>query len=718
MMKKFLLITILFAGLIQSPFAQEIITGLSENPVVKAEYERLQKSGQFHTRSASEATIPLTLPFFDDFTQTWIYPDENRWMDKEAYINTNIGYNSVNWGVATMDAIDSRGELHSDASQFPFLADSLTSWPIRLDSVFSPTPRAITVGDSVYFSFYYQPQGRANAPEFVDSLILQFGYYTGDSVFAYTYDSIWVPASQYIHENDTIFPGDTIYSPPGCQDIFFVSHHYYYYNDMILVPCDSVMKPEFKWQQVWSSEGMSLEDFYNLYGKWCRQVMIPITDSVKYFKSGFQFRFLNYASLSSDFNPSWKANCDQWNLDFIYLNINRKASDTVYRKVNFVDRAPSMLKNYEAMPYNQYVNDPTNEMKTELKMTITNLDSSIFNSTYFYRVYQVDGPFEFLYPGGNCNLFPYNLNGYQNCISCAAHACPPVNFLFPLSTKDSAEFEIRHYLIGDMTAQDTVADTIAFRQKFFNYYAYDDGTPEAGYGLTPAGSRLAYRFKLNVKDTLRAVQMFFNKTQGNVNELPFDLMVWRDNNGKPGEVMYVQPNQMVQYTDYLLGFHTYMLDTPLLVNGVFYIGWQQLNDDNLNLGYDTYNDAQANIFYNSTGEWFNSSYHGSLMMRPMLGKPFELLGTGEHAKVEEGTIIPFPNPLNGSSIGFKCTGKYQENRATENLTVTIYSMLGQRLYDGRFEPVIQPGLLAPGLYIVRIADLSGNIVSNTKLLKK
>jgi hypothetical protein len=718
MMKKFLLIPILFAGLIQSSFAQEIITGLSENPVVKAEYERLLQSGQFSTRSVSEATIPLTLPFFDDFTQTWIYPDENRWMDKEVYVNSNIGYNSVNWGVATMDAIDSKGNLHSDASQFPFLADSLTSWPIRLDSVFSPSPRAITVGDSVYFSFYYQPQGRANAPEFVDSLILQFGYYTGDSVFAYTYDSIWVAASQYINENDTIFPGDTIYSPPGCQDIFFVSHHYYYYSDMILVPCDSVMKPEFKWQQVWSSEGLSLEDFYTQYGKWCRQVLIPITDSAKYFKSGFQFRFLNYASLSSDFNPSWKANCDQWNLDFIYLNINRKATDTVYRKVNFVDRAPSMLKNYQAMPYNQYVNDPTNEMKTELNMTITNLDSSIFNSTYFYRIYQVDGPFEFLYPGGNCNLFPYNLNGYQSCISCEAHACPPVNFLFPLSTKDSAEFEIRHYLIGDMTAQDTVADTISFRQKFFNYYAYDDGTPEAGYGLTPAGSRLAYRFKLNVKDTLRAVQMFFNKTQGDVNALPFDLMVWRDNNGKPGEVMYIQANQMVQYANSLLGFHTYMLDTPLLVNGVFYIGWQQLNDDNLNLGYDTYNDAQANIFYNSTGEWFNSSYHGSLMMRPMLGKSFELLGTEEHSKVEEGTIIPFPNPLGGSTIGFKCTGKYQDSRATENLTVTIYSMLGQRLYDGRFEPAIQPGQLAPGLYIVRIADFSGNIVSNTKLLKK
>ena len=125
-------------------------------------------------------------------------------------------------------------------------------------------------------------------------------------------------------------------------------------------------------------------------------------------------------------------------------------------------------------------------MKETLEMTITNLDTSIYNSTYYYVIYQVDGPFEYLYGGGNCNLFPYTLNGYQNCISCAAHACPPVNFIFPLSsTKDSAEFEVRHFIIGDITAQDTIADTLRYRQKFFNYYAYDDGTPEEGYGLDP-----------------------------------------------------------------------------------------------------------------------------------------------------------------------------------------------------------------------------------------
>ena len=203
-------------GLQLGSAAQEIITGLSENPVIMEEYQRLVSQGKDQDRNQDLST-PINLPFFDDFTQTWIYPDESRWMDKEAYVNSNYAYNSVNWGVATLDAINYKGYIHENGSTFPFISDSLTSRLIRLDSIFAPAPRAITIADSIYFSFYYQPQGRANKPEFRDSLILQFGYYTGDSLFAFKYDSVWVPVAEYINEGDTIFPGDTVNSPEYCD---------------------------------------------------------------------------------------------------------------------------------------------------------------------------------------------------------------------------------------------------------------------------------------------------------------------------------------------------------------------------------------------------------------------------------------------------------------------------------------------------------------------
>jgi hypothetical protein len=707
---------LLLAGSRMSPFAQEVISGLFENPVIQSGYEKLISSGA--NRDSKEENGAITLPFFDDFNQSWIYPSADRWIDEEAYVNSNFGYRSANIGVATLDAINRKGELHPNASQFPFLADSLTSRPVRLDSIFYPDPRRITQADSLYLSFYYQPQGRANAPEEKDSIVLQFGYYTGDSVFTYTYDSIWVEVSQYIQPEDTIYPGDTVYSPSGeCgNDLYVIADDYYFYNDLIQLPCDSIFVPEFKWRRVWSSKGLTLDEFYQAFGTYSRQVMVPIVDSVKYFNKDFQFRFINFASLASDNSPSWRSNCDQWNLDYIFLNVGRSYKDTVYRDVTFVERAPSMLKNYEAMPYNQYFDNPANELKDNLELVITNLDSTIFNSTYYYVVYQVDGPFQYLYPGGNCNLFPYNINGYQNCISCAAHACPPVNFIFPIATADSAEFEIRHFIIGDITPTDTVGDTISFRQKFFNYYAYDDGTPEEGYGLTPAGAKLAYRFKLNVKDTLRAVQMFFNHTQNDANERYFDLTVWQDNNGKPGDVMFTQLNQKVEYSTNLLGFHTYMLDEPLPVNGTFYVGWVQQSSENLNLGYDRYNDAGQNIFYNATGEWFQSIYQGALMMRPLLGKKFEISGLDENP-VSAGTIVAYPNPLNSNRISLKCTGVYENPFVTEKFHLFLHNILGEEIYSGTFLPSVDLGDISPGLYILTVESETGELISVSKLIK-
>jgi hypothetical protein len=194
-------------------------------------------------------------------------------------------------------------------------------------------------------------------------------------------------------------------------------------------------------------------------------------------------------------------------------------------------------------------------------------------------------------------------------------------------------------------------------------------------------------------------------------------MVWRDNNGKPGEVMYSQPDQLVAYSDNLLGFHTYMLKEPLQVNGVFYIGWEQQTGDNLNLGYDRYNDAQQDVFYNSTGEWFQSTFHGALMMRPMLGDKFEMIGVDEN-EVAEGSILPYPNPLDGSRIGFRCSGRYLENDATERLTVSIFGVPGEKVFEGRFESSINAGNLAPGLYIIRITDPTGQVISTSKLIKQ
>lgn len=698
--------------------SQEIITGMAENPLIIEEISRMEQMGEADRSSVRDEMPRLMLPFFDDFSQAWIFPAQSRWADEYAYINTNFGYHSANRGVATLDAIDDRGRLHPNASTYPFGADTLTSQRIRLDSIFFPVHRELTPADSIYLSFYYQPQGRANPPEPFDSLFLSFGYYSGNMVFSGLYDSIAVPLSLYITPQDTVYPGDTVYSPSNeCDEgLYVISDRIYTYDDIIQVPCDSIMEPEYVWKKVWRSPGMTLQKFKELYGVYSRQVMIPVVDTI-FFQADFRFRFDNIASLATENSPSWRGNCDQWNLDYVYLDRDRSFDDTTYRDVGFVDRAPSLLKNYEAMPYKQYVNDLTNEMKDNIELLITNLDSITYNSNFYYAVYEVDGPFQYTYPGGNCNLGPVYEFGYQDCISCAAHACPPVNFIFPLATRDSAEFEIRYHIIGDITPVDTVSDTLKFRQKFHNYYAYDDGSPEEGYGLSPTGAKLAYRFNLNTKDTLRAVQMYFNRTMNNANEVFFNLVVWRDNNGKPGDAIYTQPMQRVTYSESLRDFHTYYLDEGVAVNGTFYIGWTQLSPENLNIGYDRYNNAQQHIFYNTDGVWYQSTYQGALLMRPLIGKKWTSTGTQEFP-ADNIAFSVSPNPVRGEEFHIRHSDSQSGDFRPEDYRIRIFTTLGTVIFDGPYRETLRSVLPSSGVYLVVVTGNDHHAVFTAKIIKQ
>ena len=107
----------------------------------------------------------LTLPFIDDFSQHSIFPDGNLWEDMNVYINSSFPDNPITYGVATFDGLDSTGYPYNFALPTSYgIADYLTSKTIDLT----------TIVDSVFLSFYYQPQGNGNKPETKDSLRLEF----------------------------------------------------------------------------------------------------------------------------------------------------------------------------------------------------------------------------------------------------------------------------------------------------------------------------------------------------------------------------------------------------------------------------------------------------------------------------------------------------------------------------------------------------------------
>ena len=569
-----------------------------------------------------------TLPFFDDFSGSNIYPDSTKWADRDAYVNAGFPLNPVTRNAATLDVLDANGNVYSYAVSYPFISEYLTSTIIRLDSVFEPTPKELTPADSLYFSFFYQPQGNGNPPESQDSLVLEFGL---------------------INEVDTV------------------------------------------WDHIWSTPGQKLSQFLeendSLYFK---QVMIPITD-LKYFTSKFCFRFYNYASIANQTQPSSRSNEDNWNIDVVYLDYGRAYNKTSYPKVSITGQKPLFLNRYQSMPYKHYRANPAATIAENPRIYVSNLDDQEHTLNYYYTVDQVNGDQSFTYdnalpfvtdPGSYCQ--PFSTTVYK---------------LFALDyDRDTTSFIIRHY-ISDSTCNPPLVDSLVYTQGFYNYFAYDDGTPERGYGVESSGGAFAVRFDLSELDTLRGVQLLFNHTLHDANNNYFDIAVWKDNNGKPGDELYRLSNCKPRWEEQLYKFSYYKFDKLLKLTGTFYIGIVQQSNGVINIGFDASKDNSQYNFYNDDGSWHQSTLAGSIMIRPVVGGNYYI---GIEESRQESVVKVYPNPAS-STIHIDGV----ENGAS----VAIYDITGRSIMRTAFSNELSISQLNNGLYLLNITTTDGLVIS-------
>ena len=587
-------------------------------------------------KKSLELNEAMFLPFLDDFNQDSYRPDPDKWYGDNVYINKKFQLFPPDLGVATFDAMDGSGYIHENANQYAFPADTLTSQPIRLDSIMDPVLRPLLKKDSVYMSFYYQPQGRGNAPEEADRLTLEF------------------------------------YSPSLDQ-----------------------------WFEMWSSEGMSLDAFVSHHGAASLQVLIPLTDSVKYFQSGFQFRFHNLASLAGDNQPDWQGNADHWNIDLVWIDRNRSVLDSSYRKIAFVNLPPSMIKTYQAMPYRQYKNDPTNSMKDIIdSMVIRNLANVSFTANYQYKISNQTSQ-DSLYNGGITDVKPFSEDGY---VSYLGFKKPKVISFFSIYNELRKTYTITH-VINDIGLTG-VGDTAVRIQEFSNYYAYDDGTAEAGYGLSVKNAKAAMKFKLNTKDTLRQIQFYFNPTLTGANDQYFDIMVWK--NLDPEELIFTK-RVKVKFTNGLYKFYTYDLGTSIVLANEFYVGFRQINSQNLNIGFDYAIDSKEYLFYNIGTGWNSSIYSGSLMIRPVFGE--KMTTAIESISVEDKTFTIYPNPLNSSYLNFQLDDGF-----VEDYIIEVINMTGQQLLQKQLTSRMDVSELKNGMYFIRLTNKQTAISKTQKLI--
>ena len=643
-MNKRFVLTILFAVLfVLSGKAQEYLTGFNGG----APQEELRKS---------ERDIVATLPFFDDFTKPGYIPDQTKWQSLNVFVNSGFPKLPVNYRAATLDVIDEFGKVYSRGSSNPFIADSLLSVKIRLDSVDN---HALTPADSLYFSFYYQPGGFGDSPERDDSLVLKFGYGYDETVF------------------DTILQ-------------------------------DSVTWRLTAWKQMWCSEGMTLETFIDSLdeNQYFKKVMIPIVDPC-FFVEDFQILFFNYGTLPTTMYPNDRSNMDMWNIDFVYLDKNRSVENDTYPMVSFSNPSPTLLKRYTSMPYKHYVENPINEINSVFNMYLTDMDINAHEVRYSCEVDDNNSDWHYSFTDN-----PFIINQYWN-VGVVKDSIVMGDFIYPYSLPvDTTSFTIRHYVdVIDEHGDVVRGDSIVYNQGFYNYFAYDDGTPEMGYGLTPSDTYFAMQFKVTTPDTVSGVQMLFNRTFNNANFNFFDIVVWKDNNGKPGQVLYTLKDQRPIWDDeQMYKFSYYEFDKTVKVNSVFYVGIRQQYSKTINIGFDSSNDNHKYVFYEVGEGWKNSSFPGSLMIRPIMGKTPYYVGINENQEVAAGLNV-YPNPANDFV-------RIEGVDAAACKEIVVYDLTGRVVKQYQYSNELNVSDLQNGLYMLRVVKNDGSFETDKLLISK
>lgn len=476
-----------------------------------------------------------------------------------------------------------------------------------------------------------------------------------------TLDAIDATGNLYQHASTSLFGADTVMSLPLQLDAYspadsLVLSFYYLpgggsgplwnrigdtpeHGDSLLL--DFYNAADSSWQTVWSRGGTCVDTLVAQTGRDWQYVAVALDDSA-WFDSCFRFRFRNYASLDVSAKPGMLGNCDQWHIDYVLLDTARTVLGApVFHDVAFTGVAPSMLKNYRAMPARQY---RAADMVPSLNLNITNLFSSPLASHYIYFIVDDNGDTVYRYEGGYENAPPFLPNGtYQEA---QMHSAPLVQYSFPEGVSER-QYTVCHVVRegsgGDMHQSN---DTLRYVQHFGSYYAYDDGGAENGYGLTSTSSHLylAYRFDLNVQDTLTALDISFNHTYNGENEsVPFYITVWSvDEDGKPGTVLYRDGTRYRPQSGTSSPFHRYALEQPLVVDGSVFVGFEQENNTFINIGFDRGYNTADRIYYLTGTEWQQSILSGSLMMRPCFGSNAVVgIAPVEH----NGTAIRiYPNP--------------------------------------------------------------------------
>jgi hypothetical protein len=684
---------LLFVLLTASFYAQDGVSRLTSNPDLFGKQRILTKAlansfdSTFHYK-----TDTLTLPFFDDFSRNKFqeYTSEigdanvtetlfHRMLDENTSVplasNTELTstktYRSAYDPVADTTILfyfDSTRFLYDDLTVyapdhiqdygFPpyFIFDTLdgmgnlkdTVWVNDLEFVqdsariFISTitaPEQLWLNEQAYHNYRFANNPWSLGVVTFDGLD-EYGYpYSFGSSISSTADTLLAKPIDLSGNA----PSDSIYFSFLYQKEGFGDPSEPAYDSLYLDFYSPVTET---WKRVWRTEGGTTTDF---------KVAHIAVKNPDYLQKGFQFRFINYGSVAGAL--------DHFHIDYVEFRTLSGYQDTLFKDFALVYPISTLLKDYISVPWKHYRNQPSGKMSDAVDVTVRNgselTENNQNGAVNIYHEEVLQGSFTLnasALSGGNINYSPRTTySSVHDFSSGYAYDHTLTNdTLAYFDYEGIARAQFPNYPLNDSTFG---------RQVFRNYYAYDDGTAEKAYGVTGVQGLLAYQFKAYQPDSLVGIQVHFVPSVVDVSNNLFLLTVWADNNGQPGAILYEDeffyPRQPV-YTQGRNSFKTYYFkDTMRIgVDETFYIGMRQIDEDRLNIGFDANHDNSDKVFWSidGGGNWYNASFAGSVMMRPLITSKLDYqLGVKQHVtEIINYDFNIYPNPSN-SIVNFEIT---------------------------------------------------------------
>jgi hypothetical protein len=356
------------------------------------------------------------------------------------------------------------------------------------------------------------------------------------------------------------------------------------------------------------------------------------------------------------------------------------------------------------MPWKQFQKIYLQEMGSSLPVHYRNNDTITRNVTRDFEIWDVyKNTLAHTFTAGATNILPLTSVAYNANLV----------YTYSSTSTDSALFRIKASLKTD-NFDPKSNDTLIYFQVFKNYFAFDDGTSEGGYGVNGLGSRnamVAYKFVSYIQDTLRAIRICFNDSYLDANKRSFDLMVWGNDNGIPGDILFTKEDAMVEQGSSINGFYTFTIPDGVLINGTFYVGWRQQSETFLNAGYDINTSNAGKQFYWINGDWKQSQFEGSIMIRPVVGSPLLVTAIKEPPISAKNKLKFWPNPakdiINIDQGDLRLSG-------TSYITIT--DLNGRELLKVPFSERLDISALHDGMYII-VISINGQPVGYNRIIK-